>query len=402
MLAVIAGGVAIRLLLVAAGGIPQRFEYDDIARHVVAGRGYVYDQLGTPYRSFYAGLGYMAINIATDWLFPESPKAMLVVQSIYAGLLAVVVFAIARRFGDDLLATMAAALTLTHPALLFYDVRKLHPLGFDSLMMMLAVWLLMRLRDDRRVSIALWSGVVLGFAIFQRGSMALFLVGAVVWLIASAEPESPVVRSSEPRARLVAYVLGVLIVLTPWAARNYAVHHTVMLESMTSQQFWKGNATYSNGSGYLPGGRNVYDAAPERLKQEWRRRDETGQFRLFRDEGIAEVRKDPGRAAALVLKKFVYFWTVPPNAGQEYPSLFFAAYLAYYAIVIVLSAAGLWVAWGRPRQRPDAALILIYLVSVAIVHALMFVEMRHRWAAEPMLLAMVPSGASAIWSRWSR
>jgi hypothetical protein len=327
---------------------------------------------------------------------------MLVVQSIYAGLLGLVVFAIARRFGDDLLATLAAALTLTHPALLFYDVRKLHPLGFDSLMMMLAVWLLMRLRGDRRVSTALWSGVVLGFAIFQRGSMALFLVGAAAWMIASEESESPVVRSPGPSARLVAYVLGVLIVLTPWAARNYAIHHTVMLESMTSQQFWKGNATYSNGSGYLPGGRNVYDAAPERLKQEWRRRDETGQFLLFRDEGIAEVRKDPGRAAALILKKFVYFWTVPPNAGQEYPRLFFAAYLVYYAMVIILSAAGLWAAWGRPRQRPDAALILIYLVSIAIVHALMFVEMRHRWAAEPMLLAMVPSGASAIWSRWSR
>lgn len=378
-----------RLALIASGGPPQRFEYDDIARNLIAGRGYVYDQLGTPYRSFYAGLGYMAINIATDWLFPAFPKAMLVVQSLYAGILALVVFKIARRFGEERLAIAAVALTLCHPALLYYDTRKLHPLGFDSLMMMAAVWLLMRLREDVRLSMAAVSGAVLGLALLQRGSMALFLAGAVVWLGVS-------------RRLIAPYVACVLLVIAPLAARNYAIHGIVMLESMTMQQFWKGNATYSNGSGYLAAGRNVYDAAPDRLVREWQQRDETAQFRLFRDEGVAEVRKDPARAAALVVKKFVYFWTVPPNSGQEYPPLYFTAYLAYYAVVVLTAAFGIAVAFRQPRQRADAVLILIYFASVSIVHALMFIEMRHRWAAEPLMLALVPSGALAIWRRWSR
>ena len=47
-------------------------------------------------------------------------------------------------------------------------------------------------------------------------------------------------------------VAGIVLVVVPWAARNYAIHHVVMLESMTSQQFWKGNAPYSNGSGGMP------------------------------------------------------------------------------------------------------------------------------------------------------
>lgn len=416
-----------RLALIAAGGPPQRFEYDDIARNLIAGRGYVYDQLGTPYRSFYGGLGYMAINIATDWLFPALPKAMLVVQSLYAGILALIVFKIARRFSEERPAIAAAALALCHPALLYYDTRKLHPLGFDSLMMMAAVWLLMRLREDVRLPMAAVSGGVLGLAVLQRGSMALFLAGAVVWLGVSRSAEafalhlpptagarnSPSTarkqsltagaRRLQPSGRLIAaYVAGVLLVIAPLAARNYAIHGMVMLESMTTQQFWKGNATYSNGSGYLAAGRNVYDAAPERLVREWQQRDETEQFRLFRDEGVAEVRKDPARAAALVVKKFVYFWTVPPNSGQEYPPLYFTAYLAYYAVVVLSAAFGIAAAFRLPRQRADAVLILIYFASVSIVHALMFVEMRHRWAAEPLMLALVPSGALAIWRRWSR
>ena len=67
----------------------------------------------------------------------------------------------------------------------------------------------------------------------------------------------------------------------PGRLATTASHGILMLESMTMQQLWKGNASYSNGSGYLAEGRNVYDAAPERLVVEWRKRDETGQFRLF-------------------------------------------------------------------------------------------------------------------------
>lgn len=357
----------------------------------------------------------MAINISTDWLFPASARAMVIVQSLYAGILALVVFQIARRFCDDRLAIAAAALTLCHPALVYYDTRKLHPLGFDSLVMIAAVWLLMRLREDRRVSTAMASGAVLGLAIFQRGSMALFLIGAIVWL---AVFRSAVARRLQPSALavarrlqpsghlLAAYIAGVLLVITPWAARNYAIHGSVLLESMTTQQFWKGNATYSNGSGYLAGGRNVYDAAPEALVRAWQQRDEIGQFQLFRDEGIAEVRKDPARAALLVVKKFVYFWTVPPNSGQDYPPAYFAAYLAYYAAIAIAAAVGLAVAWRRPPQQPDAVLIVIYFASVSMVHALMFVEMRHRWATEPLMLALVPAGAWAIrayvWRGFSR
>ena len=152
----------------------------------------------------------------------------------------------------------------------------------------------------------------------------------------------------------------------------------------------------------LAAGRNVYDAAPERLVREWRQRDETGQFRLFRDEALNEMRQDPARAAALITKKFVYFWTAPPNSGQSYPARFFSAYLVYYAALLVAACVGLAAAWRRPLVRPDVILILIYFASVSIVHAIMFVEMRHRWGAEPLLLAFAPAGARAIWTRWLR
>jgi hypothetical protein len=192
------------------------------------------------------------------------------------------------------------------------------------------------------------------------------------------------------------------VVIAPWAARNYRIHGIVMLESMTMQQLWKGNASYSNGSGYLAEGRNVYDAAPERLVVEWRKRDETGQFRLFRDEALAEMRRDPVRAATLMAKKFVFFWTAPPNSGQAYPVRLFFMYLIYYSVVVIAGFVGIAAAFKQATLKREVVLIVMYFASLSIVHAIMFVEMRHRWGAEPLLLAFVPGGARAAWVRWSR
>jgi 4-amino-4-deoxy-L-arabinose transferase-like glycosyltransferase len=392
----IGAGIALRLIVIAAGGPPERFEYDDLARNLIAGHGYVYEQLGTPYRSFYAGLGYIAINTAVDWSFPSRDKALLIAQSLYAGVLALVIFHVALRFFGDWRAVAASALVLCHPGLLYYDTRKLHPLGFDALMIAAALWLLLRLAEPRTLGVVAVSGAVLGLAIFQRGSMAAFLVGATCWIVVTTKPRA--------RAWIVAgtYLAACLIVVGSWAARNYAIHGMVLLESMTPQQFWKGNATYSNGSGYLAGGQSVYAAAPESLVRAWRRGTETDHIRLFRDAGLAEVKKDPVRAAALDVKKFVYFWTFPPNSGQQYPARYFAAYLAYYAVVLLAAASGLVVAWRQPVLRSAAALVVILFLSVSIVHALMFIEMRHRWAIEPLMLAFAPAGARAIWTRWRR
>jgi hypothetical protein len=140
----------------------------------------------------------------------------------------------------------------------------------------------------------------------------------------------------------------------------------------------------------------VFDDAPQRLVNEWERRDETGQYRLFRDEGLAEVRRDPGRFAGLVLGKFLYFWTFAPQSGVLYPARYFYVYIAYYAAVALAAIAGLITLLRRPDLRPDLALILILFASVATTHSLFFVEMRHRWAIEPIVLIFAAAGLAAL------
>lgn len=219
----IALGVAARLALIATAEPPGPSEYDELARSLLAGHGYVYEHL-----------------------------------------------------------------------------------GFNALAICGAIWLLLRLREETRVSVATLSGVVLGLAVLQRGSMALFFACALVWMARF------VWRRARGRSLVAAYVIGVMLVVLPWVARNYGIHGILMLESTTPQQFWKGNA------------------------------------------------------------------------------------VAYYAAVALAAIAGLITVLRRPDLRPDLALILILFASVATTHSLFFVEMRHRWAIEPIVLIFAAAGLAAL------
>lgn len=384
----IALGVATRLALVAAGRPPAPSEYDELARGLLAGHGYVYEHLGTPYRSFYSGVPYILLTAATYRLFPAHPSAMLLVHALCAAGLALVIFVIARRVTGERSALLAAALVLFHPALVYYDTHKLHPLGFNALTIGGAVWLLLRLRVETRMSLAIAAGAAVGLSILQRGSTGLFFACSLIWIARH------IVRRPGGQSAAAVYVAGVLLVVLPWIARNYAIHGILMLESTTPQQFWKGNAAHSEGSAYLPSGRTVFDEAPQRLVNEWETRDETGQYRLFRDESVAEVRRNPGRVAGLVLRKFVYFWTYAPQSGVLYPARYFDVYIVYYFAMLALSVVGFATLWRQPARRPDLALILILLASVAVVHSVFFIEMRHRWAIEPFVLLLAAAGPS--------
>jgi hypothetical protein len=59
----VAGGLFLRLCLIfAIGEAPELFEYDQIARNILSGQGYVYNQFGTPYASFSSRFIYIGIT----------------------------------------------------------------------------------------------------------------------------------------------------------------------------------------------------------------------------------------------------------------------------------------------------------------------------------------------------
>ena len=66
--------------------------------------------------------------------------------------------------------------------------------------------------------------------------------------------------------------------------------------------------------------------------------------------------------------------------------------LLYYAAVIGLAAVGLW-RWRGARDLAPALILIggLFLV-VSMTHAVLYFEMRHRWALEPLILIFSAAG----------
>ena len=358
---------------------PETFEYEEIARNLLSGRGYVLEHFGTEYRGYSSGLIYTLLTAAAHAL--GAPGVFLfVLQCLFAAGTTLAVWSIARRLGASVArATAAGLITALHPSLVYYDVFKRHPLGLDALLICGLVATVLAVRSPASAAVA---GTVLGAAMLERLTLVPMLLVVPFWLGAG-------LGGHERRRRIAAFAVAALLPLTPWVVRNTRVFGRPLLSTMTSEYLFMGNVPPSLGSYHLPSGELTLSAAAPELRERLPQEDEQGQGRLFRAAFLDFVRREPARFAYGVARKLVYFWTWAPQTGVLYPAPYRAVYLGFYGLLLILAVAGAAHA-ARHSEESRRALWLIAILGLvlAALHAVLCFEMRHRWSLEPLLVAL--------------
>src|SRR6185295_4587027 len=95
--------------------------------------------------------------------------------------------------------------------------------------------------------------------------------------------------------------------------------------------------------------------------------------------------------------KFFHFWWYAPQTGALYARTPFVLYMAYYIVCVLLAAIGgraLVRRGGAPARQ--LALMVVFMLALSALQSLYYVEGRHRWAVEPMLLALSGGGVATL------
>ena len=399
LLLIVGGGFLVRLMLIAwrvSTHAVQTWEYDAIARNILSGSGYVADHLGTPYRSLYPGVFYIGLTALLYGMFPPGQTAVLIAQAIGSVLLGMTVYGIGRELWDHRAGLLAAALTVFHPGLLYYDTVNLHPLGFDALTGALAMLALLRVRATTSLASLVGIGMVLGVALHQRMSLIGLFPAGLLWIWTRP-------GSSRRVGRVAVCAVGLLVVVSPWIMRNIRMFGHPVMSTAMGEMAWRGNAPGGDGSSYLPSGTTVLDAAPAEFRQQLRAADEWGQSQLFSRAAGAHASAHPWQWAAGCARKFLYFWTVGPGTGRLYPRAYYVIYLLYYAGAMLLAVRGAVRLAAAERRTVDGSdgvwLVAATGLLLSLVQCLLYVELRHRWAIEPLLLVLTAVGVVAPWPR---
>lgn len=380
-------GLVPRLLMLAVR--PQAvetFEYETLAQNIVGSQGYVIPRFGHIAFAFGDGNLYSFVAASVYLVAGHHPLALAGVQAILASLAAPVIFAIGVRVFSWQVAVVGAVLAALHPGLLAYTW-KLHPLGLDVLLLAMTVWWVLRVNNGVRSG--LMTGLTLGVTLMSRPTF--FVAGAAAlgfgWLT----------TRWRLGPTLAALAIAVLVSL-PWVVRNWAVLGRPVFITSSYEDVWKGNTPFASGSSYLPGGQDVFAAAPPELQARVALASELDLNDIFAHEVVTFITQHPTDFLALTARKFAYFWWASPQVGLLYPGVWLVAYQSYAVVIFGFAAVGIItiLRTGSSDERNLLGILATISLTLAVAHALAYVEGRHRWGVEPLLLLVTARGIFVV------
>jgi len=221
-------------------GLDDMFQYDMLARSIVAGNGYRwyaeedlrliekyismerpvdYDPRGV--QTSFRAPGYpafLALVYAASGVGPRRFFAARLAQALLGAALAPLSWALARRVGfGDRTARWAAVVVAAFPLLLVYPLALASENLFIPLLN-LGLVLTLRAGEGERARDHALVGLVLGLAALTRSIVTAFVPLAAVWVWWTAQEKRAGFRNG------ALLILCFLLVIAPWAVRNTLLH----------------------------------------------------------------------------------------------------------------------------------------------------------------------------------
>lgn len=290
-------------------------------------------------------------------------------------------------------AAIAALLVACDPILLSQSAQVMTETPAAFLATLGLVMLTLSLRQSHCYAwTAMTTGIALGLGALCRPTFLLWTIVAGAALV--------YFRWRSASYRTLAFMLGVLIVLSPWAIRNQiqfgrpivaTTHGGYTLLLANNPEFYQWLRSGSWGSVWQAG---QFNAAWERRAP----RDEVQADRLAYAEAWQTIRREPAAFAYACLVRIGRFWSPLPHqvvSGEALPRrLFRYAVAVWYVLEFLLAAIGIWHICRSDGSSPPSTFRLplspwlhglLLVACLTAVHAVFWTDMRMRSAAMPVV-----------------
>lgn len=351
--------------------------YDDLARTILAG-----DWLLKSAPVHFMGPLYAYFLATVYGLFGHHYEAVHAVQYFFGAASAATLFFAARAWFSNRVAFLAGLFPACSATLIVYEGYLL-PEGLIFFMVSLILLLagLVR-RNPDKLGYWLMMGLMLGLTAIQRANILLCAFGFVLWITIGVSEHKPRRRST----LIAVFTLGIAFAITPVTLHNRVFGgQWTLITGNGPVNFYIGNGIEANGA---------FNNAPMFDQHE---KEVLSGTTTWGKLLVDEIKSDPSRWVALMLKKTYLFWAAydPPDnfnyaLYKQFSPLTQSGQLPYY-LIASLGLVGMVIAW--PRRRFLMVLYFfafIYMVSVICV----FVSGRFR------LLEMAPMSIFAGAALW--
>jgi hypothetical protein len=338
-------------------------EYLSLARGLAAGRGFVYDAeiLDDPGEPFGRAPGYPAFLALVGGgrdVVAATPGTVKAAQAATGALGVLLIAALAARVGGPRVGVVAAWIAAVYPPLVWISGYVFSEALFWPLGLAAALQLSRALADDavRSRRAAALAAILTAACILVRPGTLLFVPmgAAMLWWRRGLAPA-------------VVFAGLTAALMTPWVARNHAVHDRfVLVASDGGVTFWTGNHPLATGEGDM-----AANPALKRANNELRAAHpgltEEAMEPIYYREAFAWIAAHPIDWLVLLARK-VFFLIVPIGPSYRlHSTLYFAASVISYVLLLAAAIAGARRLGARLRHAAGLWVLAAAAIAVSIV-----------------------------------
>lgn len=325
---------------------------------------------------------FLAAGLVYPWL--------IVAQSVVGAALVWIAWELGTLLFDRRVGLMAAAGAAFSPYAVLHDT-ALQDTVFVNVLMMAALWLLLRGQRNQSASAWIGGGVALALAVLANARIVAFVPCALAWVALAGGPDRRI------RLRAAAIVLlPVVLLLGGWMGRNWRVVGSPVLTTEAGERLWYANNpwTFSHfpvRSIDLTAGELAQMPAEEREQIDSFRGSEVEQDRMIAGKALDYMTADPGRTAVFAMRKL---WVAA--SAQLSPARSWIVQLGYAGLFLpvhLLALVGLW--RSRADWRPHS-LTWVLMLAFAVTTALFWAHTSHKSYLDPVLFVYAAAGALAL------
>jgi 4-amino-4-deoxy-L-arabinose transferase-like glycosyltransferase len=369
-------------------------ELDGIVSNILSGNGYVYSFLRTNYY-FYGYPFYYYFLALIDLVTDNNYLAIGIFQALIAAFSVIPLFFIAEKIFNRKIAFISALLYCLHPGLVAYTAMPAS-LTFQICFILMIIYLMVCF-EDKKWPLAL-AGILTGLSVLIRPTIIFFIPAFLIYLIVRKEPW----RKLFLKLSIIGFFL--MIVLFPWIYRGYKIYNRFIFVSLTSSEsFWRGNNPIATGTGFTEDSQVFLWKAM--LNEDFARKiyslNEIGQYDFFKDATMKYIKAHPLDFFKITIRKFIYFWSFSPQTGLLYPARWLALYKMGYYFLATFFVLGVYFIFKNRQyvNMPVALLLFSVFIMISAFQSLFYVDTRHRWMLEPLLMIVSAHGIMSIFSK---
>lgn len=364
---------------------PDVWEYDYLAKNILAGKGYVITQLGTEYHSLGNPL-YAYIEAVFHAATNFNYLALELFNVVLSAFICYFIYKIGAKIYNQSVGKISALLAALHPGLIIYAT-KIHELTLVVFIICLIFWLIIS-RDYMKTSNDILIGCLIGAGMLARPVMIFFLPVYLIKKFSSGAPPKKIIISMALTS-VIAFLM-----IAPWTARNYYYHkRLIFITTSSAEHFWRGNSAFSTGTALTADNKDMFSLAPKEFLDKLYSLDETGQFELFYEDTGKFVKSHPLFFAGMIARKLYYFWFFAPQTGLYYPRAWKYIYGVFYSVMMLFFIYGAYKSFSGGRTDKAVVIsILLFCALVSILHSVYYIEIRHRWMVEPLIVIIASFG----------